>query len=79
MLSGGKLSEIGKDMGIFYYVSPGIATMVMPEDFKRREREETDTFERLIFSDSNFTNVLQVIRSKDTNPVLIENLSQWIN
>lgn len=77
--SGGKLSEIGKNTGIFFYVSPGIVNMVSHEGFKRREREETDALERLIFSDSNFANVMQVIRSKDKEPVLIENLSPWVN
>lgn len=79
LFTGGRLSEVGKNTGLFYYITPGVFNLVSPEDFKRREREETDTFERLIFSDSNWTNIMQVIRPKDEKPILIENLSSWVN
>ncbi len=79
LFTDGQLSKVGKDTGLFYYITPGVLNLVSPEDFKRREREETDTFERLILSDSNWTNIMQVIRPKDEKPILIENLSKWVN
>jgi hypothetical protein len=79
LFTGGRLTEVGEDTGIFYYSTPGVHNMVCPEDFKRREREETVTFERMILSDSNWSNIVQIIRSKDDKPVPIESLSKWIN
>ena len=77
--TGGELREVREGLGAFYYVTRDVTNMLFPQDFEQRDREETDTFERLIFSDSNWNNIMQIIRTKDNEPLPIETLSEWIN
>jgi hypothetical protein len=47
LFTGGELTEVVE--GMFFYASPGVANIVAPDGFNRREREETEHWERLIF------------------------------
>jgi hypothetical protein len=77
----GKLEQpYGKDLGLFDYIaSGGVHTMVVPMNFTCWERGETDDVEGLIFSYPDGENSMILSRSKENKPILIAQLSKWLN
>jgi len=74
----GRLEQLG-NIGIFQYIASGVCIMVPPGNFKCWEREETNDFEYLIFSDPEGEDRMIVMRLKENGPFPATELSRWPN